>query len=318
MFSDRRDWHLWKIPQNPQSMNIRHSLTFVVTLLCVASYVSGQEVKPTSAPVHDQALEILDAARAKIRGYSSIRAKLSEKVTLRDHSFSAKGSYLQGKNLQLRMEFSLELGGNKGSLLEVCDGQVLWTRHDVGEQIQVTRRDVQQILDAASKSGLSIPQTTMVTNMGLGGVPALLAAFSKDFEFTRVADDVIDEKPVILLEGTWSQTYKDQWLGKKETRKSGQELPLFIPDSVRIALDPETQFPRRIVYLKTIPDRNQGQPGPLLSLDFTEVKFNQKLKDDEEFSFVPPERGQVIDITNDFVRMLQGPATAPAATKTAP
>ncbi len=285
-----------------------------------ADKVEKSTEKPAAATGSPAA--ILLSASDKLKSYASVRANMTEKVSMQTNSFTAKGSYLQGQNLQLRMEFTVELRAQKASLLEVCDGQVLWTRHDLGEkdQTQITRRDVRQILKASeqAEAALKTPEekanlgASIVADLGIGGLPALLAAFAKDYEFSKATDGKIDDRDVITLEGTWNAKYRAMWLGAKAKDKTPPPLPVYIPDSVRLSLDKETEFPRRIEYLKNIP----GQPVPvaLMTVDFTKVVFNGKVSKDD-FVFIPPERPQHVDVTQMYLQRLTPPK---AATKAPP
>ena len=111
--------------------------------------------------------DLLLSASDTLKSHASVRATMTEKVTIETNSFTAKGSYLQGQDLQLRMEFTVELRGQKASLLEVCDGQVLWSRHDLGDkdQTQITRRDVRQILKATEQAELRMKTSEEKANL---------------------------------------------------------------------------------------------------------------------------------------------------------
>ena len=279
--------------------------------------------KPTVATSRPQ--EILLSASEKLKSHASVRANMTEKVSIQTNSFTAKGSYLQGQNLQLRMEFTVELRAQKASLLEVCDGQVLWSRHDLGDkdQTQITRRDVRQILQATEQAEqrLKSPDekaqlnASIVADLGIGGLPALLAAFAKDYEFSTATTGKIDDREVVTLEGTWNANYRALWLGAKSKDKSPPPLPIYVPDLVRVSLDKETEFPRRIEYLKALP--GQSVPTALMTVDFTKVVFNGKVNR-EDFVFIPPERPAPVDVTQMYLQRLlppKAPAKAPPVPK---
>lgn len=287
---------------------------------------SKKPEKPSEETI--RAREILQSASDKLKSHASVRANMTEKVSMQTNSFTAKGSYLQGQNLQLRMEFTVELRAQKASLLEVCDGQVLWSRHDLGEkdQTQITRRDVRQILKAAEtaeqqlKTGDEKAQfnASIIADLGIGGLPALIAAFAKDYDFTKVTDGKIDDRDVTTLEGTWNTRYREMWLGPKSKDKTPPPLPIYIPDLVRISLDKETEFPRRIEYLKTLP--GQSVPSTIMTVEFTKVVFDAKVNRDD-FVFIPPESPPVMDVTQMYLQRLappKAPAKAPAVPKDAP
>lgn len=269
--------------------------------------------------------DLLLSASDKLKSHASVRANMTEKVTIETNSFTAKGSYLQGQDLQLRMEFTVELRGHKASLLEVCDGQVLWSRHDLGDkdQTQITRRDVRQILKATEQAELRMKtpeekanlNASIVADLGIGGLPALLASFAKDYEFSKATDGKIDDRDVVTIEGTWNSSYRAKWQGPKAKDKTPPSLPIYVPDLVRISLDKETEFPRRIEYLKVLP--GQSVPMTLLMVDFTKVVFNGKVSR-EDFVFIPPERPAAVDVTQMYLQQLlppKAPAKAPPVPK---
>ena len=289
-------------------------------------FAQAEESKQPEKPAAEtsKGSEILQSAAEKLKSYASVRANMTEKVSMQTNSFTAKGSYLQGQNLQLRMEFTVELRTQKASLLEVCDGQLLWSRHDLGEkdQTQITRRDVRQILKAAETAEQQFQKpeekaqfnASIVADLGIGGLPALLAAFAKDYEFSKVTDGKIDDAEVVTLEGTWNARYREMWLGAKSKDKTPPPLPVYIPDSVRLSLDKKTEFPRRIEYLKTLP--GQSVPTAMMTVDFTKVVFNGKVNRDD-FVFIPPERPAHVDITQMYLQRL-APPKAPPVPKSAP
>lgn len=357
LFSESERLLLWKIPHIPNSMNITQTLTsFLIALLACSFVYSGdsepiltrsgrgstrpgdrtsqhrplgaefaQVEKPDAQqPKGKDAKATLLSAADKLKSYASVRANITEKVSIQTRSFTAKGSYLQGQNLQLRMEFTVELGGVKGSLLEVCDGQVLWTRHDLGEkdQTQITRRDVRQILQAAEQAGQRLKnpdeqatlQTSIVADLGIGGLPALLASCAKDYDFKNVSEGKIDDQDVVTIEGTWNAKYLEMWQGPKSKDKAPPPLPVYVPDLVRMSFDKQTEFPRRIEFLKQLP--GQSAPSPLMTVDFTKVVFNGKVSRDD-FVFIAPERPAPVDITQMYLQRLAPPkkdakAAAPA------
>ena len=260
----------------------------------------------TAEPTDEDGRQILRNSRKRMRAYSSIRAQIAETVSLGDHSFTAKGSYLQGQNLQLRLEFSLEYGGNQGSLLEICDGQLLWTRHDIAGEVHITRRDVRQILDAAQAT--ASPRQLVIADLGLGGLPGLLAAIDDYMILDRVVRETIDGRPVAMVEGTWNSQFQAGFKGKNA--KADDPLPPLVPDMIRIYFDQETEFPRRIAFLKQVPGRKIHKPT--LTLDFTRLVLDKPINEGD-FLFVPPDTPRPEDVTELFIQRIKGSGRSAAA-----
>ena len=244
----------------------------------------------------------LEQARQRLKAYRSIKARLQETVALGNRRFTVKGAYLQGADLKLRLEFQVKLGDTEGSVLEVCDGQVLWTRHHIGADTRITRRDVSQIQQAAAGAGLT--DNRLIVELGFGGLPGLFASIEKSMQFDQHKEESVEGRDVIVLEGGWRPQLLKIWKGENPNAP----LPDYVPARIRLYLDAETLFPRRILYL----GRNAEQLlRPMVSLDFTEVQTDVPVPT-EAFKFVPPEGVFPVDVTQEYLdqikqRRLGGP-----------
>jgi hypothetical protein len=241
----------------------------------------------------DQATQILERARERLIKYESIRAELVETVALGGHQFRMKGTYLQGMNLRLRLDCQVQVGSTTGKLTEVCDGQILWTWQQIGEKQRVTRRNVRQIERAASSTGMTT-QNLLLAELGFGGLPALVASLQKSLKFDRVAEQDVDGLRLVVMDGVWKPEVREQLAGGPTA-----PLPSHIPDRVRLYLQKDKLFPRRILYLKQGSKPNRFRP--LVSLDFVNVVWDGPL-DETAFQFTPPENVRREDITQEYIR----------------
>lgn len=260
---------------------------------------SETKERPSDAPGPEspEAKTALDQTRQRLLSYESIKAKLVETVALGSRRFTVKGDYLQGRgaDLKLRLEFQVKLGDTEGALLEVCDGQVLWTRHQVGTDVRISRRDVRQILQAAADNGL--PDNLITVELGFGGLPGLFASIEKSMQFDQHKEDTADGQKLVVLEGGWKPDMLKAWQGNNPKAT----LPDYVPSRIRLYLDGESLFPRRILYL----GRNAEQLlRPMVSLDFTEVETNIPIPP-AKFKFVPPEGVFPEDLTPQFLDQIK-------------
>jgi hypothetical protein len=259
----------------------------------------------------------LRKARERIAAYSSVRASLVEVVSIAERGFKAEGRYLQSSlkpgDWHLRLELSLKLGSSEGHLLEICDGEVLWTRHEIGigkkKEQQITRRNVTQILEAARKLGANT-EANLIKSLGLGGIPELLGSLEREMKFTGLKDETLRDRPVLVVQGTWNDDAAKRWLGDPETRDKNATFPVFVPDEVRVFLDRETGFPLRLLYVKKMPDRDVMRP--MLTLDFLDIALNEPI-DAREFEYEPPDRVTPIEITPVYLEQLKTMAAPQAA-----
>ncbi|MBI5761267.1 MAG: hypothetical protein HZA46_22375 [Planctomycetales bacterium] len=256
------------------------------------------------APSATNSLKELERAMHSVGQYSSVQARIVETIQLPERSIKAEGRYLQGnmgaRDYRMRLELKLKVGSQTGSLLEVCDGQILWTRHEIGNQPIVTRRNIQEILKAAERSA-PIPHTILISNMGLGGLTALLGSMHLSMNFQGIKPDELRDRPVFVIQGAWKDEYVALWRGVRQNQDKAYPdgLPSFVPDLVWLSVDQENGFPHRIQYRKRIPGRTVSQP--ILTLDYLDVVLNEPLSV-QEFEFKEPDRPTPIDRTDEFIK----------------
>jgi hypothetical protein len=242
----------------------------------------------------------LESARDRLISYRSVQAQMVETVDLGLRRFRMKGSYLQGTDLKLRLEYDLLVGNTEAHLIEVCDGQILWTHQTIGDEERVTRRNVRQILTAASSAGKS-PQNLLTAELGLGGLPGLLAGIQKSLQLEKQWEQDVNEQTFVVIEGGWKKSFRSKFLG--EDAKADQLLPPFVPDQVRIYFEQESLFPRRILYLKRLED---GTRRPMVTLDFVDVRWDVELAEDA-FNYTPPEKVARQDVTQAYINRFAPP-----------
>jgi hypothetical protein len=255
--------------------------------------------KPTTAPAVDPT-GILRIARDKLvaSGVRSIKSRIIERVSIGGRRFRLEGSYVQSTDLRLKLDFKVQSEaaeqGLEGSFLEVCDGTILWTRHVVGGQTRVTRRNVRQILEASKNS--SQPNFLSV-ELGLGGLPALLASLERSLKFDSQTQEEVNGKKFTVISGAWNDSLKQTFKSAIGNRPNSH-----IPDSARIYFEPVILFPRRIDFLKK--PKASDEPEVVAELDFLDIHINEPV-DDHQFEFEPPSGIHTIDVTNDYLKQLK-------------
>lgn len=327
LFSEGWALHLWKIRHLPsfwQSPRNRPN-RIAVGLLALGGlvilggggvpFLTAAQTPPAAQPADNKddktdaaaaeaGLAYLRKAHEALVQHTSIQANLVEQVAIGNRRFQIEGSYV-GAGLKLRLEFKVQIaGGASGALLEVCDGDVLWSRMDLPDSRRVTRRDVRQILKAVTTSK-SVPDGVLLAELGLGGLPALLSSLERTMTFTRLQEETIADRPLVVLHGAWKPEFAGRW-----PRDAAGQLPSYIPDEVRVFFDRETLFPARLLYLKREAD-GKGL-DPLVSLEFRDVVLGGAVQE-QLFLFVPPDDVAPQDITRQYLDQIQQ-ANAPAST----
>lgn len=264
----------------------------------------SEETKPSVIRKNEKsgasAQVTLESARDRLISYRSVQAEMVETVDLGMRRFRMKGSYLQGTDLKLRLEYDLQVGSTEARLVEVCDGQILWTHQTIGAEERVTRRNVRQILTAASSAGKT-PQNLLTAELGLGGLPGLLAGIQKSVQLEKQWEQDVNDQTFVVIEGGWKKSFRSKFLGPDAD--SEQPLPAFVPDQVRIYFEQESLFPRRILYLK---HSQEGTRRPMVTLDFVDVRWNVELAEDA-FEYTPPEKVARQDVTQAYINRFAPP-----------
>ena len=264
------------------------------------------KASPVESP---EALAVLKEARQRLLERGSVQAKLRETVRMGGRSFEAEGDYVAGPFPKLRLSFRVNSGAVSAEILEICDGQILWTvqklttseREKPEEQVARTvLADIQEAWDQTPKS----PETDLIAGMGVGGLSSLLAALQRSMTFEAVKELEADGSRYKVIQGRWKEPVLERYRSGDEDA----ELPVYVPDHVRIYFDAETSFPTRILYLK------ETEPGSrkfsaLVSLEFRDVVLDGVVSDDL-FYYTPAESTQVRDRTRDFLQMIK--AASPA------
>ena len=259
------------------------------------------------AEARRNATKAITEARTRMAAYKTLTADILETVTVGSRPFKAVGRYVQGTNDRLRLEFSVKIGNEQtGSLTQVSNGQLLWTRWNIGNQSSITRRDIQEIRKALQQNQGTV-NTKLMADLGLGGLKALMAALEDGMDFDSIRETEIDGKKFLIVTGQW----KESVLGKLGLKRDSPEMRSQeqIPDSVRVFLEADRYFPRRIMYLKRHPQEDLVRP--LVTLDLLNVKLNPAVSD-AEFDYEPPEEVPQVDDTREFIERAIGKPSAPA------
>lgn len=278
-----------------------------------AAPVAESPASVTAEPVADgrTAIELLRAARLQLRNYRTLKAKVVELIEFGPRRFKAEGVYLQGRDNRLRLDLAVRLENTSGRLLQVSEGDILWTVYEIGSVPRVTRRDVKQILAAAEQLNAS---TLIAQDLGLGGLPALLGAVEQSMDFSPPTAATIEGRKFHVLQGEWKAAIRDQFQQQAQAQPVPSDkprpLPEHVPDLVRIYLDAETSFPYRIRYLRRATSAG-AEPRPVLTIDFQDIVVNAAI-DPVEFRYSAPDGANVVDLTNVYLQQLRGGGAAPA------
>jgi outer membrane lipoprotein-sorting protein len=326
LFSEGTALHLWQIrhiPNRPQTLLkltiLGAAFIFVaVTLVVPARFVAGQSedaVKDRTerSDKGAEAAEFLDRVRQELQTHQSVKADLSQTVSIGEQQFKVTGQYLSSGNsssgLKLKLNYLVVPDqGAEGEMLEVCDGKELWTVLTLPGSKRVTHRNVLQIQKAAlAANQKGVPESTLNVELGLGGLTALLASLERTMVFDAMKQEEVDGHQRTIVQGRWKKEYSQRFPKGKD-----DSLPAFVPDLVRLYVDSQTLFPERLLYLKKQPEKKALRP--LVNLELRNVELDGPV-DEREFKFDIPEGVVPEDVTKMYVDRITGSTETPPATK---
>ena len=249
-------------------------LSILPLLPVLAAQAIFQPPGPASAtavaPGQPQA--ILRKAIVAIEARPSFSASVRHQVHLFDKHLFGSGSYQElrrGGAAMVRLELSIQIGNQVSSLLQVCDGKVLWTYRKLLDETSLTRidaeRDLRRFKEVAAAPGREPPATLP----GLGGLSWVLRGLDANFHFTSAelgrVKQPVKYVPVWRLEGGWRPERLMDLLPRlspeqKTAIKQGKPadttpLPKQLPDRVVLLLGQEDLFPYRIEYRRAVTRR---------------------------------------------------------------
>ncbi len=260
--------------------------------------------------------EVLSQARARLEGLDSLSCELQQTASMAGIKLIAKGTYTEAAGNRVHLAYQIfpmtpmratdgpamaldapaaefKPEETRGELLQVSDGNVVYTQWKNGDSVRVNRRNLRDIQEAAA----AVPgydAASVAMDLGVGGMRSLLSRLQASMTFVPVKVVKAGDRSILEVTGRWSD----------RVRKEVFQLPEgtfvdsrpHIPEYVRVYVDQETMLLRRIQFLKHSLDATQKMARPLLTLDLRNLKVNEPV-DGALFSYTPPEKTPAEDQT---------------------
>lgn len=295
---------------------------------------ANPEAKPAEASgfvvTELDALQTLKEVRDRLESLQFLECSLHERVDLSDLRFYAKGQYAQASGNRVRLQFQMfpirgvrrddeatlkldgapeDTGKQKptGELIQVSDGNALWSYWKNGDSQRLTRRNIQEILEAANQAEI-FDSSRMFEDLGAGGLQALLARLETGMEFGKVREQVSGDTRLLVISGRWTKESLQQYF---KVTDPAAARPAWVPDYVRVYIDAEAKLPRRIQYLKKHPNPVVKQVRPLITLDFRDMTINDSV-DESQFHFEAPAGLAELDLTEQTIDAIRKTKTTAA------
>lgn len=259
--------------------------------------------------------ELLQKARAAIlNDRTSMQADLTQTLfASEDRKHIAQGTYVAGKFPRLKLTYTIRVGQMQGILEEVCDGQILHSRKRIAKvgaeknskevEQEFTRRDVQRIL-AATENATNLPLAVQVAELGIGGLPAILASIDRSMIGRKVTQEEFDGQMCQVFHGGWDPAVLEKY--KKADKQFGTQMEMVLPDQVRVYFASEALVPVKFVYIAPQRDEKGTVVGErtVMTFELKNVVLDKELPGDL-FEYVLPNGAEEKDLTQDFIKMMK-------------
>lgn len=287
------------------------------------------ETDPTkAAPVEPptEAEKFIDEAIKKVRALKSVSADITQTAEILNQKFVLKGQYLKDAGHKVRLQLTLSgLDSATGSMLQVCDGEVLWDVQQVIDSQSYRKRKIGEILKKVNDPRMDpVLREQILAQLGFAGPEALLQGLRKSIKFENMSDDTYEGQKVVVVQGEWKDRSALVAPGQAPL-PTNAPLPAYVPSIVRAWIGKENGWPYQIRLVGRAPSEinlNQALIGPdgrpirrpaagpkvvpsSMMLTYSNVKLNPTLKP-EQFAFTAPPSvtGQVADDTEEFLSVL--------------
>jgi len=277
--------------------------------------------------------DLLNQVRSKLQSLDSLKCDLHQIVKMSGMTLHATGTYAEASGNRVSVEFrifptqtshkddtkkmaidaeptALAPETARGELTQVSDGSVLFTLWKNGGTVQVTRRNLRDIMDVATKvAGYDADHVAM--DLGVGGLRGLISRIESLMEFAPVQTKKVGESDFYVVRGRWNaKARKDLFQLADDVIADPRP---HVPEYVVFYIDTKTLIPRRIEYRKRAADPAQKFDRPMVTLDLRNVVLNETLPEDT-FVFTTPDGVKEEDITEQTIQAIQQTIQAPAAT----
>jgi hypothetical protein len=251
---------------------------------------------PAPAPVavapQPPAERQIDIATVAVRQMDRIAASIDQEVDMLNQKFKLEGNYYKDTGNRMRLQLKLVgLGDAASTMLQVCDGKILWDYQKVLGMQSYKKREIVPILKKLEDPVLDEPFRVMITSsMGFGGPEAMLSGLRKAVLFDQLSEEKLDGVDVYVLGGQWRDRSNLMTANDRPLSPTAP-LPPYIPSNVRVFVGKFDGWPYKIEMIGNKPsllaedtrqidpatNRPIGQPRKPPKVDPSKITLRYKL-----------------------------------------
>jgi outer membrane lipoprotein-sorting protein len=255
--------------------------TVLAVIGLVAANLCGGEPKTAD--------EILVFSATKQAGYKTWSADMTQTVkNVLGAEMTITGRMIYKQPHLMRMEMEMPMMGQPGKMLMIIGAdKIAWQQMDVAGQTSATKIDMSKVAGRAGARPLDAMEPQK-----------FLQSQKEMFEFSLVGKDNLHGQSMYVLEGTW-----------KSSALTNQQLAALaaVVGKSGMYIGQQDGFLHRVEQFDT------ANSTRIMSLEFTNLKFNQDVPD-ETFVYQPPAGVPVVDMTQSVGQTMGTAPEPPPAT----
>jgi len=201
--------------------------------------------------------KFIDASIQKVRALQSISADITQTAEILNQKFELKGQYLKAPNQKIRMQLTLSgLDSATGSMLQVCDGEILWDVQQVLDSQSYRKRRIGDILKKVNDPRMDVTlREQILAQLGFAGPESLLVGLRKSIKFETMTDDTLNGKKVVIVQGEWKDRSSLVAPGQPPLPMNAP-LPAYVPSIVRAWIGKEDGWPYQLRLVGRAPSES--------------------------------------------------------------
>lgn len=291
--------------------------------LAVEVPAASGAVSPGLAPSdhRDAADALLAGAVGALEECHSIAAGMTCQVDLFGKQWGGGGDYWEersGPFPKVRIELKMPLGEKTGAMVQICDGQFLWTYRRLIDDEKLERVDLRRVAAVLGTTAVGTSDSPILGTIGAGGLGGLLRELRRNFRFELDRQADLLGVPVAVLRGRWRPERLANLLpDQKDAILKGNEpnyrkLPRHVPTSVVLMLGAKDFFPYRIEYQRDDkPGADSREESPEQARTLVSVQFEPRDERVGPAHFECRPGGiDICDVTETFIKRARSRATA--------
>ena len=248
---------------------------------------------PRKAPPSGDGQTLIHRAVSALGSHYTVSAEVTQTANLLGQEMIGSGSYFEQRSnqgLRFRLELNAQTSDDKraSGLVQVCDGQYLWSYRKLRGSESLSRVDLTLVQQRLDEVGAGSSAQILDGWPGMGGLAKLLQSYDRAFLFDTPEEVQLQSSfPAWKVEGRWRPEMLARAVPRlKDAIKQGrgvarEDLPEHLPNSVVLFLGKDDLFPYSIFYyrlegttadVKASPDDRQ-----IVQIILSEVRFNQSI-----------------------------------------